>query len=358
VAAGAFVWGIVVLLTGGAVFELGGLRLASTHAHRPLWIAAAALAVHSLIAGLVGLRADVAALARGLKAGRQALAGFVAGAAVVAVASGTLGAEACGGPPGGYRPLPALALSPALLHDEGEIRDYVNAFPREQYTAYHVRGIGRFFIDDRRDLIKGTIASGRPWERHIVDQLKTHIVPGTAVVEVGAHIGTHTVPSARLVGPWGRVYAFEPQRKIYRELHHNLALNGVTNVVALRFALGAGDARIVEMNPAVPENEGGTGVGAGGDRVELRSLDSFGFERVSLVKIDAEHFENEVLSGAVETIRRNRPVVLLEIMGGVDYETAPPEARERIHATWKRLEDLGYAVRPLGGHDYIAEPYR
>ena len=110
------------------------------------------------------------------------------------------------------------------------------------------------------------------------------------------------------------------------------------------------------MNPATPGNEGGTGVGAGGDPAELRTLDSFGFERVSVIKIDAEHYENEVLDGAVETIRRNRPVIILEIMGGHRYETASPEVREQIHVTWRRLERLGYTVAPLMNHDYIAKP--
>ena len=136
------------------------------------------------------------------------------------------------------------------------------------------------------------------------------------MVEVGAHIGTHTIPLAHLVGPYGRVYAFEPQRKLYRELHHNLALNGIANVVPLRFALGDGEARIVTMNPPEAGNEGRTAVGRGGDRVELRSLDSFALERVSVIKIDAEGFERHVLAGAAETIRRNRPAIVVEIMGG------------------------------------------
>ena len=151
---------------------------------------------------------------------------------------------------------------------------YLNAFPMSAYEQYEVSGVGRFFIDDAEDMIKQVIVAGYEWERHSVELFEELIEPGSVVVEVGAHIGTHTVPIARLVGPWGRVYAFEPQRKIYRELYHNLALNGVTNVVPLRYAIGSGETRIIEMNPATPGNEGGTGVGAGGDRAELRRLDS------------------------------------------------------------------------------------
>lgn len=265
-------------------------------------------------------------------------------------------AVACGATPPPYAPLPIVDVAPQVLDDLEETRRYLNAFPLDDYQRYDVPDVGSFFIDDPEDMIKQVIVAGDKWERHSFDLLAEHIVPGSVVIEVGAHIGTHTVRMGQLAGPWGRVYAFEPQRKIYRELHHNLALNGVTNVVALRMAIGSGETRIIEMNPATPGNEGGTGVGAGGDAAELRSLDSFGFERLSLLKIDVETYENEVLDGALDTIRRNRPVMLIEIMGGHDPETASPDVLERIAVTREKIEALGYSVTQVFKHDYIAVP--
>ena len=157
----------------------------------------------------------------------------------------------------------------------------------------------------------------------------THRLPEHAPRETGAlprkvrkvvipftYIGTHALLMGRLAGPQGRVYAFEPQRKVYRELRRNIELNGLANVTALRYAVGA-ETRIVEMNPpreiGVVEasgnrlvgkalGEGGVAVGAGGDRAEMRPLDSFGFGSVSLLKIDVEGFEDEVLAGAERLI--------------------------------------------------------
>ncbi len=262
----------------------------------------------------------------------------------------------CQPAPVDYRPLPVIATQPRVLQDTDEIRRYLNAFPLDDYQQYDVPEVGRFFVDDIGDMVKQGIINGDAWEPHVVALLENHVEPGSVVIEVGAHIGTHTVPIARWTGPHGRVYAFEPQRKIFRELHHNLALNGLTNVVPLRFAVGAGEPRIIEMNPATPGNEAGTGVGVGGDPAELRTLDSFEFEAVSLLKIDVEHYENEVLDGALDTIRRNRPAVVLEILGGEDYETADADARARIHATWSKLEALDYTVTPVRNHDYLALP--
>ena len=276
-------------------------------------------------------------------------------AAILLVGAAALLAGRCAEPPE-YTPLRIVDVSPVLLDDRAEMRDYVNAFPIGDYEPHAVQGGYRFFVDDPTDMIKQVIVAGYPWERHLIELFERYVDPATVVVEVGAHMGTHTVPMSRLVGPWGRVYAFEPQRKIYRELHHNLALNGVNNAVILPYAVGAGETRIIEMNPATSGNEGGTGVGHGGDRAELRALDSFGFERVSLLKIDVEGYENEVLDGAVDTIRRNRPVIILEIAGGQDYATASADARERIQVTWRKLEALDYTVTPVFKHDYIARP--
>ena len=276
--------------------------------------------------------------------------------AVVASTVGVLLTGACGSEPAPYAPLPVLDLAPTLLDDADRFRTYLNAFPVADYTPYEVPDVGWFFIDDATDMIKQVIVMGYAWERHLLELFETHVEPGSVVVEVGAHIGSHTIALARLVGPRGRVYAFEPQWKIYRELHHNLALNGVTNVVPLRYAIGAGETRLIEMNPTTPGNEGGTGVGTGGDPTELRTIDSFGFEQVSVLKIDVERYENEALAGALETIRRNRPVILLEIMGGEDYETASGEVLDQIHATWQTLEALDYEVRPVFKHDYVAVP--
>ena len=276
---------------------------------------------------------------------------------VVFVATLAVGCDCpADGPPVPYEPLPLIATLPTVLADADETRDYINAFPISRYERHEVPGAGHFFIDDTEDVIKRVIVAGVQWEPHILELCQKHIEPSTVVVEIGAHIGSHTLPISRLVGPWGRVYAFELQRKIYRELHHNLALNGATNVVPLRYAIGSGEPRIIEMNPPSPGNEGGTSVGAGGDRAELRSLDSFGFERVSVLKIDVEGYENEVLDGASETIRRNRPVILIEIAGGNLYETAPAEILDQIHNTWKKIEAFDYTVAPIQAHDYIALP--
>lgn len=242
-----------------------------------------------------------------------------------------------------------------MTPDDRTLARFLAAFPSDEYTIHDVPGVGRFHLNHIDDAIKNVLRKGEPWEPHVLAMLPRLVRPGSTAVDAGAHIGTLTIPTARQIGAGGRVYAFEPQAKIYRELHQNLKLNGITNVVALRCALGD-RAGVIEMDAADPANEGGTAIGSGGDRAELRTLDSFALSDVSLLKIDVELHEDEVLDGARQTILASHPAILIEIMGGHDLDTASDPIRARARGTMDRLEKLGYAVQRIGPWDYLALP--
>jgi FkbM family methyltransferase len=247
------------------------------------------------------------------------------------------------------------SLAPRLLDDRQEFASYLTQFPKEHYRIVEGGGQGRFYLDDGHDLIKDELRAGKPWEPETSSMLQLKVRPGSTVLDVGAHIGTHTLALAKAVGPEGRVYAFEPQRKIHRELVHNLELNDVHNVVPLRFAVGDTVA-VIEMNPSVEKNEGHTAIGAGGDKAELRTIDSFGFRNVSLMKIDVESFEDHVLVGARATILRDKPTLFVEIQANSDFDTASPELRAKIVHTIQLIEQMGYFVTRLTFSDYMGVP--
>ena len=251
------------------------------------------------------------------------------------------------------------ALAPRLLHDEREIARYLAAFPSEAYKLVDVPKLGRFYLDDNPGLVKVALRAKRPWEPAVARVLAQGARPGTTALDIGAHIGTHTLALARAVGARGRVYAFEPQRKVYRELVRNLALNRIENVVPLRFAVG-NETRVVEMNPGVGP-DGAIGVGHGGDRAELRPIDSFPFANVSLIKIDVEGFELEVLRGAARTIKRWRPVIVTEIGGAHIYNLLPPAKKALVDGVRGFLKHAGYSLGliEIGGEpQFLALPAR
>src|SRR5262245_18954658 len=80
-----------------------------------------------------------------------------------------------------------------------------------------------------------------------VEQL---LQPGMTVVDLGAHIGYFTLMSARLVGPNGRVYAFEPSPSSFLMLRKNISANGYddrVSAVAEAVADAPGRARLHEV---------------------------------------------------------------------------------------------------------------
>jgi FkbM family methyltransferase len=252
-------------------------------------------------------------------------------------------------------PVPQEVLAPRLLLDQQEMKDYITAFPTEKYARYNVANLGAFYIDKPSDVIKKVIVSGQVWENQIDNLLKKYVVRGSTALDIGAHIGTHTLRMAQLAGPNGRVYAFEPQKKIYRELVYNLKINQMSNAVPLRYAVGNSNA-VIEMGATPEGNEGFTAIGSGGDKAELRTIDSFGFKGVSLIKIDVEGFEDPVLEGARETLLKNHPAILVEILARNSNDASPEAAKLRVANTKKIIEDLGYSIELISNEDYLALP--
>lgn len=255
-------------------------------------------------------------------------------------------------PPGNPNRLPDAKLAPTLLDDADELAAYLAAFPLDQYEVATVEGVGSFYIDDNPAWVKREIKAGRAWEPATKQAMADLVEPGTTALDIGAHIGSHTVTLAQLLGPDGVVYAFEPQRKIYRELVKNLELNEVTNAVPLRFAVG-NQNKLIEMSPT-NDFDGRMHVGRGGDAAELRRIDDFGFQNVSLMKVDVEGFELEVLKGARETIARWHPAIIIEITGFFQYRQLDANGRALIDGIVGFFKQQGYRLDFI---EHAGEPH-
>ena len=235
-----------------------------------------------------------------------------------------------------------------------ELSAYIQQFPYDEYKIYAIEGLGRFFIDAIPDGIKWHLRNGIYWEKGIADYVAAYTQPNTIALDLGAHIGIHTLTMARKVGSSGKVIAFEPQNKIFRELFYNVRLNQLPcEVILLHNAVGD-EAEWVHMSPADPSNEGGTPIGAGGDHVFAVTLDSLNLSNVSFIKMDVESYELKVLQGAKQTLLRNKPTIVFEILGGVDLDHCSPEIYSIYQATIGFLVSLGYHVERIFGNDFIA----
>lgn len=234
---------------------------------------------------------------------------------------------------------------------------YIENFPFNEYKVCSVPRQGDFYIETDKDGIKSFLARGKPWEPGVDELIYHYTKPGTIALDIGAHIGTHTIALSRAVGKDGLVIAFEPQEKICRELCMNMRLNNCTNVIPVHCALGERNGEVTLFTP-LAINQGGTYLSDEGDEVvDLRRLDDFKIRNISFVKMDVENYERMVLDGAWETFMASRPVIMLEIQGnGEELAATGANSAERTADVIHFLESMGYKVTLFQGCDYIAEP--
>jgi FkbM family methyltransferase len=215
---------------------------------------------------------------------------------------------------------------------------------------YHVVCLG----DDARYLrLKGrlVLCAGRlgAYERACMQLLEVFVTPGSTAIDAGAGFGVYTHRLAALVGPAGRVLAFEPVPPVADALERSCA--GLPQVSVYREALSNGERRTVGVR--VPRLPAGTPepalaqIVAWSDtpdppgtwrtfQVPAEPLDNrlADLRNVTFLKADVEGHEAAFLEGARATIRAFRPAVQVEC-GGI--------ARAwRLVAEWAR--DERYAI--------------
>ncbi len=247
-----------------------------------------------------------------------------------------------------------LSKEDKLTGSQEEI-SLIQNFPLLDYEIYRVKDLGSFYLDKAPDCIKDILKSGKIWEDKTKKLLESIIPPQTNVIDIGAHIGAHTLKMSQLVGSQGCVYAFEPNMKIYRECVMNMRLNECRNVILYRAALGDKE-QVIELSSPEEGNEGGCGMGQGGDYALMVTLDQLNLNHIAFMKIDVENTEDQVLQGARETIARNRPLILLEIMG--NYSLPADVRKERAKQTIRTLSAMNYRVQHFHLNDYIAIPLK
>jgi FkbM family methyltransferase len=158
-----------------------------------------------------------------------------------------------------------------------------------------------------------------PIESHLFTSL---LKPGMTVIDAGANIGQYTLLAATQVGDRGAVHSFEPVPKTFEKLSHHVAVNQLSNVSINQAALWYQET-VLKLGLAddMVNNVGSysTGVVDINTAVEAKALrlDDYAInhriERVDFIKMDIEGAELCALQGMQNILRRDRPLILLEI---------------------------------------------
>lgn len=208
-----------------------------------------------------------------------------------------------------------LPYHPKKLH----IADAIDRWARHAWTQprlVELNGVRYRFYPS--SLVGRSIYYLGDWEHWDTLYWRRTIKPGWTVVDVGANIGYHALLASRLVGPQGRVFAFEPTPSTYQALLENLALNDAHNVIARQIALCdfCGSVSVIEQEEA-GYNHIGMGSEPGHHQVPSLTLDRFvdeqKIERIDMIKADIEGAEAKFLQGARAAIERFHPIIAIEL---------------------------------------------
>lgn len=209
-------------------------------------------------------------------------------------------------------------------------------------------------ISDRGSIIEILKADGR-YQPFVYNKVRELARENSIIVDAGANIGTITVPIAQSCNGNVTVLAFEPVKQTFNNLCVNIELNNLSNVKAYNIALGRSNSK---ANINILPNDTGEAsfyenfdkYGGHSEEVEIRTLDSYSLENVSVIKSDVQYAEYDLLVGARDTIVNNQCAVIVE---AVDRNKKEIEEKERIIGFFR---DINYVGKNISAKDVLFLP--
>jgi FkbM family methyltransferase len=254
----------------------------------------------------------------------------------------------------------AFALPPVLIRTLGRLQFTVPLFaPLINYGA-------RKFTETGEGIIKYGIGAGLKFdatggapgyllgttEPEEQEALKRHLKEGGTFYDIGANIGFYSTLAARLVGPKGHVYAFEPFPKSAQIARKNIAINGFTNATVVEAAVSSKPGTVwLSTEAALSSKAASSGqfkvlqeFTPEGIEVQAITIDEFievhQAKPPSLVMLDVEGAEIDVLHGMMQTIRHHRPIIMCEVHWlGVKFLDFYTEHLSPLHYSITTLQD-------------------
>lgn len=199
---------------------------------------------------------------------------------------------------------------------EAEIRSFCRtAYLGHDTSLCRVLGRYKMYVDTQDIGISSHLMLDGFWEMWVTEAMMRVVRPGMTALDIGANLGFYTLLLADLVGPSGRVLAFEPNPAIADRLRRSVAVNGFASTtdvhaVALGTATGEIAMELVREQPG-----GGRVVEITDDNratvVPVRRLDDIpGAMDADFIKLDVEGAERLVWDGMGGLLARARPLTL------------------------------------------------
>jgi len=163
------------------------------------------------------------------------------------------------------------------------------------------------------------LKAGCYWEEWMFKYIQENYLENTNMIDLGGNIGTTTLLMSEVLSDNCNVFTFEP---VYHDiLFKNILDNNLNNKVVI-YPYGVGNEikslKIKPVNLSDNINFGGLDLminlenDCDSVKINIVPLDYFNFENVSLIKIDVENMEIEVLEGCINLIKKCKPTIIIE----------------------------------------------
>jgi FkbM family methyltransferase len=186
------------------------------------------------------------------------------------------------------------------------------------------------------------VATSNFFEIQFLDYINTNYKTQKSILDIGANIGNHSLFFAKFLN-CDKVYSFEPVQSNIDLLKKNME-NFKDKSMIYELALSNKEGTMPLYN-SQNGNNGGFSLHSYSngssflvkDSVDVITLDSLNLSNISMIKIDVENHENEVLQGGKQTILNNKPIIFIEnLYHGYPNVCPNPNPHQEI------FDELGY----------------
>ncbi len=205
---------------------------------------------------------------------------------------------------------------------------------------------GCYIYDNKYILNRNFFEFPNFYDRIGLDKIKNlDFIKDKAIIDAGAFIGDTALILSEYTND--KVYSFEPFLSNFNSMKKNIELNNKNNIEPVYMALGDEDKKI-HINESGISSANKLDINSNsGNNVQMTTLDSFVDKnniKVGLIKTDLEGFEQNFLKGSLNTIKKQKPILIISIYHNYsDFFDIKPMIEEL---------DLGYKFKIIKSNDF------
>lgn len=167
-------------------------------------------------------------------------------------------------------------------------------------------------------LIDSSIYYDGCFEKDTTNAIGKIVKPGMNVFDIGANIGCHLLPMAKMVGKDGHVTAFEPMEWAMKKLKRNVELNDFRNITIENIGLSdLEENKEVTFRTSWTLDKSILPDANHTNHVHFTTIDNYvnshGVKNIDFIKLDVDGYEFKILSGARNSINNFKPIILMEL---------------------------------------------